>query len=1683
MQNAGDWKILKLLGRGSMGRVYLAEQGGRRLALKFLDGASDPRMIAFFKSEVRLLSQLSHPNLLKIYDFFDTPAAGKFFSTHTLPEDFPKTAPFFSMDYVEGSTLEEMAPSPTPSMGISLFRQALEGLFYLHSRHILHRDLKPANLLVDRSRQLKMIDFGLAIQEGREPGGLVGNWKYNAPETYSGEWDARSDLFSLGVIFYEWMTGNRPFTAPLTCQGLQQLRPPPPMSQARPEVPSYFGELLDRMIQWSPSARPSSAQVALKVLQEHGVEWIPKDEKFLSVLDKPPLVGREAELTKLKRMADAYTEGKIGFRMTAVSGPTGVGKSRLIEEWRWYCLLQGLNVIELSEAAADQWLANILRKLNAETGESGLEFSEQLEQVAQLLTATPTVLILKDLHRWRPEFYPQIQVLLQRLRNQGKPLLVLLEWAEVPWPRETFAETIRLQDLNEAESRRLISGSTLGWQLPTEVAGNLIRSSGGRPLLILQALRQFALGGTLQLEGTAWIPKSLQEACAQLVAGLPEGARGLLALILSHPTPPCWEDLPESRAKDLEFLLELDQAGILRNREARYPQLALYQPSLKDAYLESLSQKQVNLAHRLWRDALLAEIQAGRSEPAPILDLVEHARSLGDEPCLGEFGMNALEILSGQGDLAAALRLSDRLLELKLPPADRLRVHAHRAPLFYKQGRYAEAIGAYQDFYREKPESESLRQKVKLLYYSGLVHSTAGNEGEAEKNLQACLETSDSKRFEDIAYYHARAHQLLGNRRIGKRRWQEALSHLYAARSLAGDDQLLLGEIDLGLGKIAQEEIRWGEAEAFYLSAQGIFQAADMPQAEALAWQSLSQLQRIQGRLGEALESSGKSLSLAKAGSETLQWARYNANHALLLSELGRCSEGLKRYRQSREILEILGNPDDRRISLLQNLHFSSLLGNQERWEATHASLADIEEDPDWRGFLELLEAEEYFRRAGWKKAETASRRSLSRLPPSELPRAYWTLLRSRAMRAHLPQQDAELDEAGELFARTQAPTFLVCRQILDFLRSDPDRLTAEGWEGIEAGLSTLQNPEARLQATLLLGQFLWAHGIRNLAGKMWDRARSERQNTLLQLPEEYRMDYEKNRSLRAFDANLEKEEPKAAAPEPPQAAAAGKGIQISEARFRQFCSINRQISQKGLLQEILEKLMDVAIELSGAERGFLLLKKGREKLGPLQGFQVQTARNLNHRNLGEKEFQFSFSAIQEAIQQGVTLQTDNAQTDRRFQESSSIHKYQLKSILVIPLELDGEPVGALYLDHRYQPDCFSEEGVLLISGIAGQAVLAIQKAQTLEDLRKAKEQLENRVKDQETKLEEMAEELSQSRQSLKFEYSDIIGRSPAMLRVFQLLDHVTQTKIPVWIWGESGTGKELVARSLHYNSARKKGSFVAENCSAIPENLLESEFFGNKKGAFTHADRDRVGLFEQASGGTLFLDEVSEMPLAMQAKLLRALQEEEIRPLGSNRVVKIDVRLVTASNRDLAKMVQEGKFRQDLFYRINGMTVKLPPLRERMQDIPLLVQHLLKRIAKNFDLKASAISQDAFPELMRYPWPGNIRELEGVLRNLLLFANGKPITRELIHKHKDLLFPAGSPASTTQPTASVPEILTQRQNREREELISALARHEGDKHAVTRELGITLKSVYARMGRYGIPKKSGELKRYLANR
>ena len=453
--------------------------------------------------------------------------------------------------------------------------------------------------------------------------------------------------------------------------------------------------------------------------------------------------------------------------------------------------------------------------------------------------------------------------------------------------------------------------------------------------------------------------------------------------------------------------------------------------------------------------------------------------------------------------------------------------------------------------------------------------------------------------------------------------------------------------------------------------------------------------------------------------------------------------------------------------------------------------------------------------------------------------------------------------------------------------------------------------------------------------------------------------------------------------------------------QIQRLLAVAKALNSELNLKRLLNLIMDSVIELTNAERGFLLLLGGDDG----EELQVQVARNFDRESVRNPSFKISRSIAQQVARDGEAIISTNAQDDPRFTDYMSVSDLRLRSLLSAPLKIRDTVVGVIYIDNRFEQGVFTEVERTLLTGFCDQAATAIQNAQLLEsEVERGKElaaekekvealnaRLEKTVESRTVELTHARQDLAASRKELelKYNYDKIVGRSTAMQKIFQLLDRITDSDVPVLIQGESGTGKELVAHAIHFNGPRKKRRFVSENCAAIPETLLESELFGHVRGAFTGAVKDKKGLFEEANGGTLFLDEIGDMPLEMQKKLLRALQEGEIRRVGGKSTTKVDVRIISASNRDLRALLREDQFREDLFYRLNVVTVHLPPLRERRDDIPLLADHFLDVIAAETRSEKGVITPPALAMLMAYDWPGNVRELENEVRRAVALSSG----------------------------------------------------------------------------------------------
>ena len=434
------------------------------------------------------------------------------------------------------------------------------------------------------------------------------------------------------------------------------------------------------------------------------------------------------------------------------------------------------------------------------------------------------------------------------------------------------------------------------------------------------------------------------------------------------------------------------------------------------------------------------------------------------------------------------------------------------------------------------------------------------------------------------------------------------------------------------------------------------------------------------------------------------------------------------------------------------------------------------------------------------------------------------------------------------------------------------------------------------------------------------------------------------------------------------------------------------EINRRTDFDRLLPKVVETIVDITQAERGILFLKDEDGTLVP------RVARNRQRDDIEARDF--SRTVVDRVI--GSDQPVREAFTEDGPVSSQSISNFSIRAVMCVPLTIT-EPnggtrtFGAIYVDTLRHGAEFDESSLAFFTTLSRQVAVAIENARLYERVAALNRQLQLKLDNTVQELETVRVELEDRNKQieLRYNYDNIIGRSPKMQEIFQLLDRITDTPVPVFIHGESGTGKELVAKAIHYNGPRRKYRLISENCAATSETLLESELFGYMRGAFTGAQNDRKGLFELATKGTLFLDEVGDMSLGMQKKLLRVLQEGEIRRVGGKDTIKVDVRIISASNKDLKKLVEEGKFREDLYYRLNVVKVDLPPLRERKEDVPLLIEHFLKdEKTGNPQVK---FEPEAMQILMRYNWPGNIRELRNVVERAKIISDGKVITKDAI--------------------------------------------------------------------------------------
>ena len=517
-------------------------------------------------------------------------------------------------------------------------------------------------------------------------------------------------------------------------------------------------------------------------------------------------------------------------------------------------------------------------------------------------------------------------------------------------------------------------------------------------------------------------------------------------------------------------------------------------------------------------------------------------------------------------------------------------------------------------------------------------------------------------------------------------------------------------------------------------------------------------------------------------------------------------------------------------------------------------------------------------------------------------------------------------------------------------------------------------------------------------------------------------------------DAPQPASETPAPSPGSPQAAA-DEALQA----YRRIHEFSLELMADASTHHLVDTLLDAIIELTGADKGFLVLLED-------QGTpRIRAARNIEKKTLGESVEQLSDSILKKVIENKEPVIVADALRDAEFNASESVVNLKLLSVMCCPLMARDELRGVLYVGNNRVSNVFDDAALDVMKVFAAQASLLLSQAERFEDLAKQKDRLEDEI--------------------ANMRFGSIVGSCDSMKEVFKRVRKVATTDISVLVTGETGTGKELIAREIHRNSRRIQGPFVVINCGAIPDNLLESELFGHVRGAFTGAVANRQGRFQAASGGTLFLDEIGEMPVALQVKILRALQEHVVVRVGDTRPEHVNIRVVAATNRVLEEEIKEGRFREDLYYRLNVVNVHLPPLRDRGGDLEIIAKFLLAKTGQEHGMGVRGFTKSCIAAIRKYRWPGNVRQLENRIKKAMVLAEGNLLTAEDI----DL---QASDLEEILPLAEAKERFQMRYINE------VLERNAGNRTKTARDLGVDARTIFRHLKKVAspIPKETGEV-------
>ncbi len=1605
---AGRYELGALLGEGRQGKVYRAKDhwGSVTVAIKLLAEGMSP-------SDVLPWAHLHHPNVVRVLD-----------------ADLSPGKAYIAVEYVQDIGLREIYLSRGEPALLSLAADICHALQAAHSRGLIHGDLKPANVLVGhdlhRGLSARVTDFGLR-RLGAGPDGFSGTLAYAAPEVLRGEPpDERSDLYSLGACLYEVVTG-RPVFERADLRGVVRAHaeePPPDLWELNPDVSPDLAATVAALLAKERTARPQSAG---ELMDRLGVV------AASALRGEPAWVGRQRELTLISRLGELASESDGCVALLV--GEDGMGKSALLDR---VCLRWGLDGspklhLQCLEEEPDGDLGGeLLRRARALAGVAA-ETTAASRQRARIgakafldicrgLTEDKALLVaLEDVGSAPVYFQAFLGALAPLLAGERIVMLATLNRSQLAELGGTVPELFRLphvrrvalRPFSERETCALVASLLCRTEIEEGLCPLIHRSCGGNPELACEMVRHLVLEGRLYRHRGVWVAPSrpeLESAEEGLASAIESKIRsldadqrrvtGALALFGQCMSEDVLAAVVGFGRPRLTRALEgLHEAHIVRLRGEHW--------TLRNGLLAKAAQRVLSASEKRALHAAVAGVIEARW-PGDLnrqVGLVRHLIGCGRRSAARERALSAGAQAGESGQYETALRLyglAESLLRKRGDGGRRLAVLTGRARCQLELRRRREAVESLRKALALPQAAQlSVEETSRLMLALATTLGRLGTSEEGVALVDKVLAIPDLPEKVAVSALEAKA-QLA--RRGYDWRQAEELARSCLARLDAASDTRLAASAENSLGVSLLMVGRLEEACGHLERACHLAQTAGATRDAAAFGKALAMVYTRCGRHDEAVTQYRKILATAEAAGLVDLQASVSIDIGIADRWRGALRDACRWFQKAEDLAVSCA---DRRLANMACVNFAQAkiaLGESEQAEARLREVYAVgsrKDDPLLAGGASHGLASLYVRKGdleaaeGWYAQAMKSAKTLGspdKLGVTMLGRARLARLQGRLgeAEARLADARASLEQSGEWGLAVSGLCELAELTLAEG-RSEEAVAVLEGVTGQTGGLGLLER--AHFLRTLGRAQAgAGRHGDAAAAFKegleLLDESEAVEEAALTRLevgrwlmgdpqvpgfrpPESY-LSLARD-GFRGMGAQPQAKEAGELLNELSETSAAGLAIPTADVEklgslYRMVAMVNSARSSGELLPQVL----DLAVHAVHGERGLVVLVD--EETGDLV---VRARTEIDGATIADA-CRISQSVVRQVAGRGEAVFSADALSDARFSDHDSVRLNRIACFMCVPLDLRGKVLGTIYVDSCSLAHRFSEQDVSYLRAFAHQVAIAMENVRLREELERENAYLQKRLEG-------------------KYAFETIVGRSPRMEEVFRVMAAVTGAPVPVLICGETGTGKELIASAIHHNGPRCKGRFVPVDCGGLPETLLESELFGYAKGAFTGAVTSATGLFRFADEGTIFLDEVGDMSPSLQAKLLRVLQTGEVRPVGSAKAVQVDVRVIAATNRDLDEEMQAGRFRDDLYYRLKGVTIAVPPLRERREDIPLLAAHFLDTSNQRLGKSIRRFSDSAAAYLCARPWPGNVRELERVVEAAVALCTRKVIDVDVL--------------------------------------------------------------------------------------